>query len=171
MWRDPTKRITEEVRGLLEMTLEGTGELQQQSSPLITTHINMHGFALESSYTTWPYLLAAFSPFSFSESHFTLFGAASCLQVQINKFFSCQFLLPYTYVIIWILPKYSLNILIYTTLPKVCGHALVDYAISATPVADRCVRSSTQPCNFHRQTFAVEWSVLKSSVTFNMAQS
>ena len=42
---------------------------------------------------------------------------------------------------------------------KVCGHPfkLVDSAISATPIADRCVKSSTQPCNLPRQTLAVEW--------------
>jgi transposase len=47
---------------------------------------------------------------------------------------------------------------------NVCRHPfkLVDSAISATPVADRCVKSSTQPCNLHRQTLAVEWPVLKS---------
>ena len=41
---------------------------------------------------------------------------------------------------------------------KVCGHPfkLVDLAISATPIADRCIKSSTQPCNLHRQTLAVE---------------
>ena len=32
----------------------------------------------------------------------------------------------------------------------VCGHfKLVDSAISATPVADRCIKLSTQPCNLH----------------------
>jgi hypothetical protein len=33
----------------------------------------------------------------------------------------------------------------------------VDLAISTTPVADRCIKSSTQPCNLHRETLAVEW--------------
>lgn len=33
---------------------------------------------------------------------------------------------------------------------------LVDSAISATTNADRCIKSSTQPCNLHRQTLAVE---------------
>ena len=32
----------------------------------------------------------------------------------------------------------------------------VDLAISATDVADRCIKLSTQPCNLHRQTLAVE---------------
>ena len=47
----------------------------------------------------------------------------------------------------------------YTIFTKVCGHPfkLVDLAISATPVADRCIKSSTQQCNLHRQTLAVEW--------------
>ena len=54
---------------------------------------------------------------------------------------------------------------IYTTYTqKVCGHPfkLVDLAISAKPVADRCVTSSTQPCNLgkacnlHRQKLSVE---------------
>ena len=44
-------------------------------------------------------------------------------------------------------------------------------AISATPIADRCVKSSTHPCNLQKQTLAVEWAVLKSSVTFNVAPS
>uniref|UniRef100_A0A8L0DPF7 Myosin IXAb n=1 Tax=Oncorhynchus mykiss TaxID=8022 RepID=A0A8L0DPF7_ONCMY len=43
----------------------------------------------------------------------------------------------------------------------------VNWAISATPVADRCLKSSTLPCNLHRQTLAVDWPVLKSSVTFS----
>ena len=33
----------------------------------------------------------------------------------------------------------------------------MDSAISATPIADRCMKSSTQPCNLHRRTMAVEW--------------
>ena len=32
----------------------------------------------------------------------------------------------------------------------------MDYAISATPVADRCIKSSTPPCNLHRQILAVK---------------
>ena len=28
---------------------------------------------------------------------------------------------------------------------------------SATPIAKRCIKLSTQPCNLHRQTLAVEW--------------
>jgi hypothetical protein len=49
--------------------------------------------------------------------------------------------------------------LMYTIYTKVCGHPfkLVDLALSATPVADKCMKSSTQPCNLHRQTLAVEW--------------
>lgn len=45
----------------------------------------------------------------------------------------------------------------YTIYTQVCGHPfkLVDLAISATPVAYRCIKSSTQPCN--RQTLEVEW--------------
>ena len=31
------------------------------------------------------------------------------------------------------------------------------------PVAERCIKSSTQPCNLQRQTLAVEWATLKSS--------
>ena len=34
---------------------------------------------------------------------------------------------------------------------------LVDLAISATPVADRCIKLSTQPCYLHRQRLAVQW--------------
>jgi hypothetical protein len=45
----------------------------------------------------------------------------------------------------------------------------VNSAILATVVADWCIKSSTQPCNLHRQTLAVEWSVLKSPVKFNLA--
>ncbi|CDQ77704.1 unnamed protein product [Oncorhynchus mykiss] len=47
----------------------------------------------------------------------------------------------------------------YTFYTKVCGHSfkLVDSAISATPVAYRCIKSSTQACNLHRQTLVVEW--------------
>ena len=47
----------------------------------------------------------------------------------------------------------------------------MDSAISATPIAVRCIKSSTQPCNLHRQTLAVEWAELKSSVTFNVEPS
>ena len=36
---------------------------------------------------------------------------------------------------------------------------------------DRCIKSSTQPCNLHRQTLTVEWLVLKRSATFNVAPS
>ena len=45
-------------------------------------------------------------------------------------------------------------------IPKLCGQPfrLVDSAISATPVADRCIKLSTQSHNLHRQTLAVEWS-------------
>ena len=46
----------------------------------------------------------------------------------------------------------------YTTYTKVCGHPFkwVDLDISATPVADRCIKLSTLPCNLNRQTLAVE---------------
>jgi hypothetical protein len=49
--------------------------------------------------------------------------------------------------------------LLYTTSSKVCGHPFkfVDWAISATSIADRCIKSSTGPCNLHRQTLVVEW--------------
>ena len=47
----------------------------------------------------------------------------------------------------------------------------VDLAISAKPVADMCITLSTEPYNLHRQTLAVEWPTLKSSVTFNVAAS
>ena len=42
---------------------------------------------------------------------------------------------------------------------KVFEHTfkVVDLAISITPVADRCIQLSTQACNLHRQTLAVEW--------------
>ena len=48
---------------------------------------------------------------------------------------------------------------IYTIYTKVCGHPfkLVDSSISATLVADRCIQLSTQPCNLHKQTLALEW--------------
>jgi hypothetical protein len=47
----------------------------------------------------------------------------------------------------------------YTIYTKVCGHPFkwVDSAISAIPVAVRCIKSSTQPFNLHRQTLAVKW--------------
>jgi hypothetical protein len=47
----------------------------------------------------------------------------------------------------------------YTIYTKVCGHLmkLVDWAISATSIADRCIKSSTPPCDLHRQTLVVEW--------------
>jgi hypothetical protein len=47
----------------------------------------------------------------------------------------------------------------YFCINSVCGHPfkLVDSAISATPIADRCMKLSTQPCDLHRQTLAVEW--------------
>ena len=47
----------------------------------------------------------------------------------------------------------------YTVYTEVCGHSfkLVDSAISATPAVDRCIKSSTPPCNLHRQTLSVEW--------------
>ena len=47
----------------------------------------------------------------------------------------------------------------------------VSRLVSVTPIVDRCIKSSTQPCNLHRQTLAVEWAALRSSVTFNMAPS
>ena len=46
---------------------------------------------------------------------------------------------------------------------------LVDLAISATPVADWYIKSITQPFNLHRQALAVEWPILKSSGTSNVA--
>ena len=47
---------------------------------------------------------------------------------------------------------------IYTIYTKVCGQPIkiVDWAISATPIADRSIKSSTQPCNLHRQTSTIE---------------
>jgi hypothetical protein len=47
---------------------------------------------------------------------------------------------------------------IYTMYKEVCGQPFkwVDLAISAIPVADRCIKSNTQPCNLHRQTLAEE---------------
>jgi hypothetical protein len=41
---------------------------------------------------------------------------------------------------------------------------LVDSAISATPVADRCIKVSTRPCNLYKQTLAVEWLTEELSV-------
>jgi hypothetical protein len=42
-----------------------------------------------------------------------------------------------------------------------------DSAISATPAADRCIKSSTQSCNLHRQILSVEWSYWRAQfVTF-----
>ena len=63
-------------------------------------------------------------------------------------------------------------VLSYTIHTKGCGHPskLVDLAISATPVADRCIKSSTQPCNLCSQTLAVEWPSWRA-VTFNVALS
>ena len=56
-------------------------------------------------------------------------------------------------------PWTTCTIVKYTIYTKVCGHPfiLVDLAISAIPVAERCITSSTQPCNLHKQTLAVEW--------------
>uniref|UniRef100_A0A8C8FNR6 Pre-mRNA-splicing factor 38B n=1 Tax=Oncorhynchus tshawytscha TaxID=74940 RepID=A0A8C8FNR6_ONCTS len=53
----------------------------------------------------------------------------------------------------------------YTIYTKVCEHPLklADLAISASPIADS-IKSSTQPCNLHRQTVTVEWPVPKSKV-------
>ena len=47
----------------------------------------------------------------------------------------------------------------YTMYTKVCEHPFkwLDLPISATSVADGCIRSSIQPCNLHRQTWAVLW--------------
>uniref|UniRef100_A0A4W5KFU2 Zgc:86896 n=1 Tax=Hucho hucho TaxID=62062 RepID=A0A4W5KFU2_9TELE len=47
----------------------------------------------------------------------------------------------------------------YTTYTKVYGHPvkLVDLAISAIPIADRCIQFSRKPCNLHTQTLSVEW--------------
>ena len=39
---------------------------------------------------------------------------------------------------------------------------LVDSAISATPFADRCIKSSTHKCNLHRQALAIEWPYWKA---------
>ena len=59
---------------------------------------------------------------------------------------------------------------VYTT---VCGHPLklVDSAISATPVADRCITLSTQPCKLQRQELSdiqrgtvIEWHRSNKSV-------
>jgi hypothetical protein len=49
----------------------------------------------------------------------------------------------------------------YTVYTKVYGHPFkwVDSAMSATLVADWCIKSSTQPCHLHGQTLAVEWPV------------
>ena len=57
------------------------------------------------------------------------------------------------------LEEYPNAKVIHTIYTKVCGHPfkLVDSASSPTPVADRCIKSSTPPCNLHRQTLAVEW--------------
>ena len=48
---------------------------------------------------------------------------------------------------------------VYTVYTKVCGHPFkwVDSAILAPTIADRCIKPSTQPCHFHRQTLEVEW--------------
>ena len=50
-------------------------------------------------------------------------------------------------------------VILYAIYTKVRGHPFkwVDLAISATPVADRCIKLRTPPCNLHRQTLAVEW--------------
>ena len=47
----------------------------------------------------------------------------------------------------------------YTMFTNVCGHPFiwVGSDISSTPVVDRCIQLSTQPCDLHRQTLAVEW--------------
>ena len=46
-------------------------------------------------------------------------------------------------------PSYQPSLKMHYT--KVCGHPfkLVDLAISVTPVADRCIKSSTLQCNLH----------------------
>ena len=80
-------------------------------------------------------------------------------------------------IVFFLLPNTKSRILYqnytYTIYTKVCGHPfkLVDSAISVTPVADRCIKSSTPPCNLHRHTLAVEWPALKSSMIFNVALS
>jgi hypothetical protein len=54
---------------------------------------------------------------------------------------------------------WSKPLLLYTIYTQVCGHAFkwVDSAISATPIADRLIKSSTQSCNLHKQTLTAEW--------------
>ena len=57
-------------------------------------------------------------------------------------------------------PKFSeQKYTVYSIYPKASEHPfkLVDLAILATPIADRCIKLSTTPCNLHRQTMAVEW--------------
>jgi hypothetical protein len=49
----------------------------------------------------------------------------------------------------------------YTVYTIVCGQKYAHLQIGgfgyfSTPVADRCIKSSTQPCNLHRQTMTVE---------------
>ena len=58
-----------------------------------------------------------------------------------------------------LLTLYYIYIYINAIYTKVCGHPFkfVDLAISATAIADRCIKSSTQSCNLHRQTLAVDW--------------
>ena len=58
----------------------------------------------------------------------------------------------------------SFNILRYFCKYSGRGHPYFSHT-----VGDRCIISSTQPCNLHRQTLAVEWLYMKSSVTFNRA--
>ena len=51
---------------------------------------------------------------------------------------------------------------------KVCGHHFkwVDSAISATPVADRCITSSTEPCILKRKT--LWWFSSNTTTTFSV---
>jgi hypothetical protein len=61
---------------------------------------------------------------------------------------------------------FSIMVLItskYTIYRKVCGYPFkwVDLFISATPVADRCIKLSTHPCNLHRQNTIVKWKRLE----------
>jgi hypothetical protein len=54
--------------------------------------------------------------------------------------------------------RISISANTYTIYTKVCGHSFkwVVSAISSTPISDRCIKLSTQPCNIHRQTMETE---------------
>lgn len=46
-------------------------------------------------------------------------------------------------------------------LPKVCGHSSYLLSGTATPISNRGIKSSIEPCYLHRQTLAIEDTSLR----------